>query len=76
MALSSPMRGLGIFIDGAVFALFKEPFPILSSAGEEDGDPFVNVHYEGENLIANNFSGFIYKVNLQDGKVELIDWEK
>ncbi|QLH43880.1 MAG: hypothetical protein HWD59_15090 [Coxiellaceae bacterium] len=39
-------------------------------------DPFTNIKLDNNELIAKNFSGFIYKVDLRNGKIEGIDWNK
>lgn len=39
-------------------------------------DSFISISYDGKSLIAKNFSGFRYKVNLVDGETEEIGWDK
>ena len=39
-------------------------------------DPFTSFEFDGRELLARNFSGFKYHVNLQDGSTEMISWAK
>ena len=39
-------------------------------------DSFVSINYNDNRLVARNFSGFEYKVNLENGEVESIGWDK
>ncbi len=39
-------------------------------------DPLVDIKITNGELVANSFSGFKYKINIESGKSELIGWSK
>ena len=41
-----------------------------------DEDPYVYIGWFQNSLVAKNYSGFKYRINLFDGAVEKIGWDK
>ena len=44
--------------------------------GGLDLDTFVHVKFDGKELVADRFSGFVYSVNLHTGKIHETGWHK
>ena len=44
--------------------------------GGFDFDSYTNIFFKGKELIAARFSGFEYRVDLENGKIEEIGWNK
>ncbi len=40
-------------------------------------DPFININFDGKNLVARDFSGFDFLIDLQNGEIKkTIAWNK
>jgi len=44
--------------------------------GGFDFDSYINIVFNGKELIAYRFSGFEYRVDVESGKIEEIGWDK